>query len=378
MRYPTRFATWIAPTLLLCADVCVPRAVHGQEPAPTLAILQKQATDAQARAKSAHDAADELVKDFATPLAGSSESARSDAAGTRLAAIATANAALAIANEVSEVAKTLPKDPKPADLTELVSTVSSAQAAAERAAAAENWARGAHEGAQSAVGSDRAALVKQANKRIAAAQTHEKDAAEYDKKVGTPKDPHAQTAAALKRDAENYRNLAATFARRLIPSPQPADGGSFTIKGANAATAPQALGLTYHQRRRQMGFYVVDGEPKSNFKLTLVPKSLGNPPARITLTFTFSHGHSGTLTIPRNDSVRLLLDANGEYSLSDDDRKVVAHDFIKVMDELDGSFTSDNTIKSHDVTITIAHDDGFTIDTFSGWVTFQPELVNAR
>jgi hypothetical protein len=389
MRHLTRSWFWTGSTVLLCL-VCCNRtkaraegpdklgAAPAPSPAPEADDPLKRATDARTRAQAARDRAEAMAKDFAAPLATAPAAVKADAEGARQAAKAAGDSAVAAADVAISLAKSLKSPPDAAALVYALSVAYAALTATERAEAAEAWARSAHEDARAQVDSDAAGLAKQADGHRKDAQGHETQAADCDKKGGEPKDVLALRTAALAREAEIYRNLAASFARRVVAPPLPAEGQFFKIKDADPAKAPQSLGLTYLLSPRQLGFHLVDGAPEGSLKLTIVPKDRSNPPPRITLTFTFKHEQSGTLTIPRTERIRPLLDANGQYSLTDDHRKILAHDFIRVLDEIDQTFSAGNAIKPHDVTVTIIHDDGFTIDTLAGWLRFDPKLTNAR
>lgn len=369
---------WIGPTALLCGVFS--NRTDAQPPAPTAADVSKLANAAQKQARDARDRAEAMAKDFATPLATASAAAKADAESARQAAKAAADSAVATADAAVALANGLKTPPDPTALGDAFSAANSAAAAAERAEAAEAWARGAHEDAQAqvATAADAKKLVKQADDHRKEARAHEGRAADWDKKVDAPKDLLALRALFLSREADIYRNVAAGLARRVAAPQLPAEGQFFKIKDADPAKAPQSLGLTYLLSPRLLGFHVVGGAPEGSFKLTLVPKDRANPPPRITLRFTFTHEKSGTLTIPRNSRIRPLLDANGEFSLSDDDKKVLAHDFIRVLDEIDPTFWAGKAIEPHEVAVTIVHDDGFTIDTLVGWLKFDPKLINVR
>ena len=390
MWYKARSTYAVASALVLGLACAAPGRACAQTPRDALNL----AKSALAQATAARDRARATAREFATPLASATTAVKADAESARQAAesasefaIDAANDAVALANQRLALASLPIVGGSPSALADTLSAAHTALAAAERADSSVEAARTAYYNAQAQLARDPAvaalavASAKQAEAHLFQALLHDAQAADQEKRVADLRgNPAALTAQALaaNRRAETRRALAALVSARIEAAklpPLPAAGAHFSVKDVVKNKAPVVLGLTYNPRRRLGEFDVVNGTPDSAFKLTIVPNSLPGAPPRITLNLTFRHEKSGDLSIPRRPRLRLLLD-KGEYSLSDSDKKTIAHDFVVVMNETDRTLSAANPIGIKDVTLTIHADDGTVLDTIAGSVRIYPALVN--
>ncbi len=385
-------STWIRFVILpACLAGMIPSRASAQH--PNAADALNMATAALNQATGARGLAQPTVPPFAVPLNNARAEHRASADAARVAAlgagdhaIAAAQLAVAAANAINQPAPA--PAPTPGQLAATLGVIYAARAAAERADAAVQAARGAYQDALfAAVRNPADARIAVASRALA--EAHHREALLNDVQVaaqnqrvadlGAAPSASYDRAMAENQQAEAARALTAFFAQQVPAAamhPAPPAGAVFLLQGINGNLPPFDANINYNLRREPVEFQVVNGSSTGAAIPNIVPVNRANPPARITVEFAFTHQRSGTLTIPRRTRIRLLLN-NGSYAFSDDDKRTIARDFIATMNEVDRTFSAANPIDAKDVTITVTPDNNAS-STITGSLRFVPGLTNTR
>ncbi len=400
--------------VVLAAIGLTPALTRAQVADPTSADAQTWARSAEAQARAAHALAQTAPRRFPGVAEGAADLVSEALGGSRRAAEAAADHALEAAGLASElaneaaarhaavaanpVADAQARARDTALIVNALAAARAAQACAQRADAAvkavdfaylreqARAAVAAESPAAAALAATAAAAATQAKASLDKIEGRDNDTAVQNQRLadlGAARDPRLDQAIARNGQAAVQLGFVTFEAGQVPPPPAvPAALAAGTFFKVDSTT-PVKLKVTYNLKRKpgDFDFDFENGKPDGSAKLVLVPTGAFRP-LRVRISLTFTDGSNGLFTIPRTPPLRFALD-QGKYACSDADMKRIAHDFVRIINEVDRNFASPNhppdpVIPITNVTILIEDDNGGQVDQLQGWLQITPQLVNVR